>query len=81
MATGEIWLRVPETIRVRLMGALPPHVHPKDVILSIIGKLGADGATYRAIELAGEGAARISMEGRFAMCNMAIEAGAKTGLF
>jgi len=81
MATGEIWLRVPETIRVRLTGALPPHVHPKDVILSIIGKLGADGATYRAIEFAGEGAARISMEGRFAMCNMAIEAGAKTGLF
>ena len=81
MATGEIWLRVPETIKVELSGKLSPHVHPKDVILKVIGELGADGATYKALEFTGDGAATISTSGRFTICNMAVEAGAKTGLF
>jgi 3-isopropylmalate/(R)-2-methylmalate dehydratase large subunit len=80
MATGEIWLKIPETIRVQLTGKLPPHVHPKDVILRVVGELGADGATYKALEFSGDGLAEISNEGRFTMCNMAVEAGAKTGL-
>jgi 3-isopropylmalate/(R)-2-methylmalate dehydratase large subunit len=81
MATGEIWLKIPETIRVELTGKLPDHVHPKDIILKIIGDLGADGATYKALQFSGEGVASISNQGRFTMCNMAIEAGAKTGIF
>jgi 3-isopropylmalate/(R)-2-methylmalate dehydratase large subunit len=81
MATGRIWLKIPESIRIELRGALPDHVHPKDVILKIIGDLGADGATYMVLEFTGEGAATISNAGRFTMCNMAIEAGAKTGIF
>ncbi|MBN1685201.1 MAG: 3-isopropylmalate dehydratase large subunit [Spirochaetales bacterium] len=81
MATGKIWLRVPETIRVELIGKLSPHVHPKDLILHVIGTLGADGATYQALEFSGEGAATISVSGRFTICNMAVEAGAKAGIF
>ncbi|MFC1532564.1 3-isopropylmalate dehydratase large subunit [Thermodesulfobacteriota bacterium] len=81
MATGEIWLKIPETIQIQLVGTLPPHVHPKDIILKVIGDLGADGATYKALQFSGDGVAAISNEGRFTMCNMAIEAGAKTGLF
>lgn len=81
MATGEIWLKIPETVRVELKGQLPEHVHPKDIILKIIGDLGADGATYKALEFTGEGKRWISNEGRLTMCNMAIEAGAKTGIF
>ncbi|MBA3028776.1 MAG: 3-isopropylmalate dehydratase large subunit [Desulfobacteraceae bacterium] len=81
MATGEIWLKIPETIRVELTGKLPEHVHPKDLILKVIGDLGADGATYKALQFSGQGAASISNAGRFTMCNMAIEAGAKTGIF
>ena len=80
MATGEIWLKIPETIRIQLTGKLPPHVHPKDVILKVVGELGADGATYKALQFSGDGLAAISAEGRFTMCNMAVEAGAKTGL-
>jgi 3-isopropylmalate/(R)-2-methylmalate dehydratase large subunit len=81
MAAGKIWLKIPESIRIELRGALPDHVHPKDLILKIIGDLGADGATYMALEFTGKGAATISNAGRFTMCNMAIEAGAKTGIF
>lgn len=81
MATGEIWLKIPETIRIGLTGKLPPHVHPKDIILKVVGDLGADGATYKALQFSGDGAEAISNDGRFTMCNMAIEAGAKTGLF
>ena len=81
MATGEIWLKVPETIRVELTGKLPPHVHPKDAILKVVGDLGADGATYKALQFSGDGASTIPNDGRFTMCNMAVEAGAKTGLF
>jgi 3-isopropylmalate/(R)-2-methylmalate dehydratase large subunit len=81
MATGELWLKVPESIRVGLVGRLQPHVSPKDIVLNLIGKLGSDGATYKALEFSGDGARAISNEGRFTICNMAIEAGAKTGLF
>ena len=81
MATGEIWLKIPETIRIELEGRLPRHVHPKDIILKVIGNLGADGATYKALQFSGPGTAAVSNEGRFTMCNMAIEAGAKTGIF
>jgi 3-isopropylmalate/(R)-2-methylmalate dehydratase large subunit len=81
MATGELWLKIPETINIELKGKLPAHVHPKDIILKVIGDLGADGATYKALQFSGEGAAGISNEGRFTMCNMAIEAGGKTGIF
>ena len=81
MATGEIWLKIPETVRIDLQGRLPDHVHPKDIILKVIGDLGAEGATYQALQFSGEGAAGISNEGRFTLCNMAIEAGAKTGIF
>ncbi len=81
MASGEIWLKIPETIQIELTGKLPPHVYPKDIILKVVGDLGADGATYKALQFSGDGVAAISNEGRFTMCNMAIEAGAKTGIF
>lgn len=81
MATGKIWLKIPQTIRVELTGRLPEDVHPKDIILKVIGELGADGATYQALEFCGDGVAGISTDGRLTMCNMAIEAGAKTGIF
>lgn len=81
MATGEIWLKIPDTIRVDLSGIPAPHVHPKDAILKIIGELGADGATYQALQFSGDGVSAISNEGRFTICNMAVEAGAKTGIF
>ena len=81
MATGRIWLKIPETIRIDLCGKLPEHVHAKDIILKVIGDLGADGATYKALQFCGEGARCLSNESRFTVCNMAIEAGAKTGIF
>ena len=81
MATGEIWLKIPQSIRVELIGELPEHVHPKDIVLELIGRVGADGATYQAFEFTGPGAAGISNAGRFTICNMAIEAGAKSGIF
>ncbi len=81
MATGKIWLKIPESIRIVLRNALPDHVHPKDLMLKIIGELGADGATYMALEFTGAGAATLSNAGRFTLCNMAVEAGAKTGIF
>ena len=81
MATGELWFKVPETIKIELSGVLKEHVYPKDVILKIIGDLGADGATYKALQFSGEGAKTITNAGRFTMCNMAIEAGAKVGIF
>jgi 3-isopropylmalate/(R)-2-methylmalate dehydratase large subunit len=81
MATGRIWLKIPETIRIELTGHLPAHVHAKDIILKVIGDLGADGATYQALEFGGEGAGRLSVESRLTVCNMGIEAGAKTAIF
>jgi len=79
-ATGEIWLRVPSTIRVNATGSFKKHVTPKDLILYIIGKIGAAGATYKAVEFTGPTISRISVSGRMTLCNMTVEMGAKTGL-
>jgi 3-isopropylmalate/(R)-2-methylmalate dehydratase large subunit len=81
MATGQVWLRVPETIRIVYDGAVQPWIGGKDLILYTIGLLGVDGARYKAIEFAGPVVDRLPMSGRFTMANMAIEAGAKAGLF
>jgi 3-isopropylmalate/(R)-2-methylmalate dehydratase large subunit len=81
MATGRTWMRVPETIRILLNGELPPWIGGKDLILHIIGQIGVGGARYKAIEFAGSAIDGLSMDGRFTMANMAIEAGAKAGLF
>ncbi|MDO4443298.1 MAG: 3-isopropylmalate dehydratase large subunit [Slackia sp.] len=81
IATGKAWFRVPSAIKFNLTGALAPWVSGKDVILHIIGMIGVDGALYRSMEFAGPGVASLSMDDRFAICNMAIEAGAKNGIF
>ena len=81
MATGKAWFKVPEAIRFELTGALQPDVSGKDVILHIIGKIGVDGALYKSMEFTGEGVSALSMDDRFTICNMAIEAGAKNGIF
>jgi len=80
-ATGETWLRVPETIRLELSGRLHGGAEAKDLALHYVSRLGMDGATYRALEFTGEGAATISMAGRLTCSNLAIETGAKAGLF
>jgi 3-isopropylmalate/(R)-2-methylmalate dehydratase large subunit len=80
LATGKTWLRVPETIRVEVEGALPEFVAPKDVILRIVGEIGADGATYKAIEFAGGTVSSMGVSGRMTLCNMAVEMGGKTGI-
>ncbi|QCX34019.1 3-isopropylmalate dehydratase large subunit [Caloramator sp. E03] len=81
MATGEAWMKVPEAIKFVLKGKLNPWVSGKDVILHIIGMIGVDGALYQSMEFTGEGLASLSMDDRFSMANMAIEAGAKNGIF
>jgi len=81
MATGQAWMRVPETTRIVYHGALRPWVGGKDLILHTIGRIGVEGARYRAIEFVGAAIDALSMDGRFTMANMAIEAGAKAGLF
>ncbi len=81
MATGRVWLRVPETIRIVYHGQLQPWVGGKDLILYTIGQIGVGGALYKAIEFAGPVVDGLSMAGRFTMANMAIEAGGKVGLF
>ncbi len=80
MASGDTWFRVPSTIKVELAGELPPYVRGKDVILTLIGMIGVDGARYQALEFAGNIGA-LSIDDRFTICNMAIEAGAKNGIF
>jgi 3-isopropylmalate/(R)-2-methylmalate dehydratase large subunit len=81
MATGCNWFRVPETFRVELSGCLPRGVHAKDIILHLAGQIGADGATYKALEFGGPATSGLSMSERFTLCNMAVELGAKTGMF
>ena len=81
MATGKAWFRVPQAIRLELRGDLPEYVSGKDVILSIIGDIGVDGALYQSMEFGGEGLSSLSMADRFTIANMAIEAGAKNGIF
>ncbi|MDP2980559.1 MAG: 3-isopropylmalate dehydratase large subunit [Candidatus Omnitrophota bacterium] len=80
LATGKNWFKVPETIKIILKGKAGKGVYSKDVILHIIGKLGADYSTYKAIEFSGEYVKSLSMDGRFTIANMAIEMGAKAGL-
>jgi 3-isopropylmalate/(R)-2-methylmalate dehydratase large subunit len=80
MATGEIWLRVPETIKFIYHGKLQPWVSGKDLILATIGAIGVDGALYRAMEFSGEAIRQLSMASRFTMTNMVIEAGGKNGV-
>ena len=81
MATGLAWFKVPSAIKVNLVGELGPYVSGKDVILHLIGMIGVDGALYQSLEFAGEGVASLEMDDRFTICNMAIEAGAKNGIF
>ncbi|MBQ9861230.1 MAG: 3-isopropylmalate dehydratase large subunit, partial [Clostridia bacterium] len=81
MATGMAWFKVPAAIRIELKGKLPANCSGKDVILYIIGQIGVDGALYRSMEFTGEGVASLSMDDRLCICNMAIEAGAKNGIF
>ncbi len=80
MATGKIWLRVPESLRIIVNGVLPPRVSAKDVALSIIGDLGADGATYGSVEFAGEAVRAMSIAGRMVLTNLAAEMGAKNAV-
>jgi len=81
MALGKNWFRVPETLRIWLTGSLGPMVYSKDLILHLIGLIGADGATYMALEFAGPGVETLSLADRLVVSNMAVEAGAKVGLF
>lgn len=81
MATGVLWFKVPSAIKVVLKGKLQPHVSGKDVILHLIGLIGVDGALYQSLEFAGEGVSSLSMDDRFTIANMAIEAGGKNGIF
>ena len=81
MATGQAWFKVPSAIAFRLTGALAPNCSGKDVILTIIGMIGVDGALYKSMEFMGEGVASLTMDDRLCICNMAIEAGAKNGIF
>ena len=81
MMTGKAWFKVPAAIRFSLTGKLPPFVTGKDLILHIIGLIGVDGALYRSMEFTGEGVSSLSIDDRFTVCNMAIEAGAKNGIF
>jgi len=79
-ATGKLWFKVPETIKFEIEGKLGKHVYSKDVVLNIIGQIGADGANYQACEFGGETTSNMSVSDRMALCNMAIEMGGKTGL-
>ena len=81
MATGKAWFKVPSAIKVELKGAPSEYISGKDVILHLIGEIGVDGALYRSLEFVGEGVKSLSMDDRLCICNMAIEAGAKNGIF
>ena len=81
LATGECWFKVPEAVKVVLTGKMKPWVSGKDVILHLIGEIGVDGALYQSLEFTGDGVKEIPMDGRLTIANMAIEAGAKNGIF
>ena len=81
MATGEIWFKVPSAIQFVLTGKPGRYVSGKDIMIHIIGQIGVDGALYQSMEFTGDGIAHLSMDDRFTMANMAIEAGAKNGIF
>ena len=81
MATGMAWFKVPSAIKVELKGQLQPYVSGKDLVLHLIGLIGVDGALYQSLEFYGDGVASLEMDDRFTICNMAIEAGAKNGIF
>ncbi len=81
IATGQAWFKIPSALKFQLTGALPENVSGKDVILHIIGMIGVDGALYKSMEFTGEGVASLSMDDRLCISNMAIEAGAKNGIF
>ena len=81
MATGELWFKVPEAIKVVLTGKPSKYVSGKDIILHIINEIGVDGALYKSMEFVGDGIQYLTMDDRFTICNMAIEAGAKNGIF
>ncbi|MGN0997836.1 MAG: 3-isopropylmalate dehydratase large subunit, partial [Candidatus Ventricola sp.] len=81
MATGECWFKVPEAVKVVLTGKLKPWVSGKDVILHLIGEIGVDGALYQSLEFTGDGVRELNMDSRLTIANMAIEAGAKNGIF
>ncbi|MEM0359556.1 MAG: 3-isopropylmalate dehydratase large subunit [Candidatus Hadarchaeales archaeon] len=80
MAFGKLWLRVPESVKIVLEGRLGRRVYPKDVILYLVGEIGADGATYQALEFHGEIVKKMSIGGRMTLCNMGVEMGAKTAI-
>lgn len=80
LATGRLWFRVPESIKIIVNGTLKPPVMSKDLILHIIGDFGMDGATYQAVEFTGECISKMSIDGRLTMCNMVVEMGAKNGI-
>jgi 3-isopropylmalate/(R)-2-methylmalate dehydratase large subunit len=80
LAEGELWFKVPETIRVEVVGKLPPRVMGKDIIIKTLETLGVNGATYKTLEFGGEAIRNLSIDGRLTICNMAVEAGAKNGI-
>src|SRR5438552_10378377 len=80
MGTGKLWVKVPETMRFVFHGNLPPYLMAKDLILAVIGDIGCDGATYRAMEFDGDGVYALNIEERMTLCNMVIEAGGKNGV-
>src|SRR2546430_2656791 len=80
MGTGKLWLKVPPTMRFVFHGDLPPYLMAKDLILAVIGDIGCDGATYKAMEFDGDGVFALNIEERMTLCNMVIEAGGKNGV-
>lgn len=81
MVTGTSWVLVPESVKFNLIGKLPEGVYPRDLMLTIIGQIGANGCNYQVMEFCGEGAKALSVNDRMVLCNLSVEAGAKTGIF